>query len=325
MIRFLASRAAQGLVVLFAMSLIVFTGVFAIGDPVDMLIAAEATQADREAMAMRLGLDQPMWVQYFAFLKGLASGDVGRSFAHDVPAVGLIAARFPATLELALVATALAALVGLPLGLVAALKPGGVAARLALGFSAVGFSLPTFGVAIALILVFAVTLGWLPSSGRGPVVTVLGVPTSLATVKGWQHVALPAATLAIFKAALLIRIVHAATREVIASDFVRFARAKGLPPARVTTHHVLRNSLIPVVTVLALEFGSLLAFAVVTETIFAWPGVGRLLLESINVLDRPVIVAYLIATVLIYVVLNLIVDLLYAVLDPRVRVAGASP
>jgi peptide/nickel transport system permease protein len=321
MIRFLLSRAAQGVVVLFAMSVIVFTGVFAIGDPVDLLIAPEATQADRAAMVARLGLDQPMWAQYLGFLTGLLSGDVGRSFAHDVPAMSLIAARFPATVELALVAMTMAAVVGLPLGLLAALRPGSVPARLALGFSAVGFSLPTFGVAILLILVFAVTLGWLPSSGRGPVTTVLGVPTSLATPTGWKHVLLPAATLAIFKAALLIRIVHASTREVIAADFVRFARAKGLPPARVTVHHVLRNSLIPVVTILALEFGSLLAFAVVTETIFAWPGVGRLLLESINVLDRPVIVAYLMATVLIYVIINLIVDLLYAVLDPRVRVA----
>ena len=238
--------------------------------------------------------------------------------------MSLIAARFPATFELALVALFASGLIGLPLGLVAAMRPRSLVARLALGFSAIGFSIPTFGKAILLILIFAVGLGWLPSSGRGPVTSVLGFPTSLATVAGWKYVVLPATTLAIFQTALLIRIVHASTREVIATDFVRFARAKGLGERRVTTHHVLRNSLIPVVTVFALEFGGLLAFAVVTETIFAWPGVGRLLLESITMLDRPVIVAYLMATVLLYVVMNFIVDVLYALLDPRVRVAGSE-
>ncbi len=324
MMRFLTARLLQALLVLFVMSLLVFVSVYAIGNPVDMLIAAEATQDEREAMIARLGLDQPLALQYLTFLKGLLSGDVGRSFAHDVPAVSLITARFPATFELALVALFASGLIGLPLGLVAAVRPRSLAARLALGFSAIGFSVPTFGKAILLILIFAVGLGWLPSSGRGPVTTVLGFPTSLATVAGWKYVVLPATTLAIFQTALLIRIVHASTREVIAMDFVRFARAKGLGERRVTTHHVLRNSLIPVVTVFALEFGGLLAFAVVTETIFAWPGVGRLLLESITMLDRPVIVAYLMATVLLYVVMNFIVDVLYALLDPRVRLAGSE-
>ncbi len=324
MMAFLTARLFQALLVLFVMSLLVFVSVYAIGNPVDMLIAAEATQDEREAMISRLGLDQPLALQYFTFLKGLLSGDVGRSFAHDVPAVSLIAARFPATFELALVALFASGLIGLPLGLVAAMRPRSLVARLALGFSAIGFSIPTFGKAILLILIFAVGLGWLPSSGRGPVTSVLGFPTSLATVAGWKYVVLPATTLAIFQTALLIRIVHASTREVIATDFVRFARAKGLGERRVTTHHVLRNSLIPVVTVFALEFGGLLAFAVVTETIFAWPGVGRLLLESITMLDRPVIVAYLMATVLLYVVMNFIVDVLYALLDPRVRVAGSE-
>ncbi len=324
MMAFLTARLFQALLVLFVMSLLVFVSVYAIGNPVDMLIAAEATQEEREMMISRLGLDQPLALQYLTFLKGLLSGDVGRSFAHDVPAVSLIAARFPATFELALVALFASGLIGLPLGLIAAMRPRSLVARLALGFSAIGFSIPTFGKAILLILIFAVGLGWLPSSGRGPITSVLGFPTSLATVAGWKYVVLPATTLAIFQTALLIRIVHASTREVIATDFVRFARAKGLSEQRVTTHHVLRNSLIPVVTVFALEFGGLLAFAVVTETIFAWPGVGRLLLESITMLDRPVIVAYLMATVLLYVVMNFIVDVLYALLDPRVRVAGSE-
>jgi peptide/nickel transport system permease protein len=319
---YLLQRLGQGFLVVFAMSLIVFLGVYAIGNPVDVLIAAEATQADRELMISRLGLDRPWWEQYLAFLRNLIAGDVGRSFAHDVPALSLIAARFPATLELALVAMVMAVVVGIPLGLHAAMKPETIGARLIMGFSALGFAVPTFGIAILLILVFAVGLGWLPSSGRGPVVEILGVPTSLATGAGWRHVLLPAITLAIFKAALLIRLVHAATREVVASEFVRFARAKGVSPARVTRRHVLRNSLVPVVTVLALEFGGLLAFAVVTETIFAWPGVGRLLLESITMLDRPVIVAYLMATVVLYVALNFVVDVVYAILDPRVRVTG---
>jgi peptide/nickel transport system permease protein len=322
MIAFVTSRLLQALLVLFVMSLLVFVSVYAIGNPVDMLISDEANQAEREALIARLGLDQPLAMQYLTFLKGLLSGDVGKSFMHDVPAGSLIAARLPATLELAVVALLAAALIGLPLGLVAAIRPGSIVARLALGFSALGFSIPTFGKAIVLILVFAVGLGWLPSSGRGPVTTVLGFPTSLASLAGWKYIVLPATTLAIFQTALLIRIVHASTREVIAADFVRFARAKGLPEPRITTRHVLRNSLIPVVTVFALEFGGLLAFAVVTETIFAWPGVGRLLLESITMLDRPVIVTYLMATVLFYVAMNFIVDVIYAALDPRVRIAG---
>jgi peptide/nickel transport system permease protein len=320
---YIARRLLQSLAVLFVMSLLVFLGVYAIGNPVDILINPQADQAEIERVKAALGLDQPVWVQYWHFLTNALSGDLGKSFAANVPAIQLILQRMPATVELALTAMVIAIVLGLPLGLWAGLKPDSVAAKTIMAGSILGFSLPTFWVGLMLIMVFSVQLGWLPSTGRGQTVEVLGLQLSIFTWDGLRHILLPAFNLALFKLALLIRLTRAGTREAMLQDYVRFARAKGLAEERVVRVHVLKNILIPIVTVAGLEFGSVIAFAIITETIFAWPGMGKLLIDSINVLDRPVIVAYLLIIVFIFVVINLVVDVLYSALDPRVRLAGA--
>ncbi len=316
-------RSLQALVVLFAMSLLVFAGVYAVGNPVDILINPQAEPLERERAIAALGLDKPLWEQYATFLRGAVSGDLGRSFVHSAPALQLILERMPATLELASAAMLIAVALGIPLGLWAGLRPDSVSGRAIMAGSILGFSLPTFWVGLMLIMVFSVMLGVLPSNGRGPTVEVLGVPVSFLTVEGWRHLVMPATNLALFKLALLIRLTRAGTREALLQDYVKFARAKGLSNARVILVHVLRNILIPIVTVIGLEFGSVIAFAIVTESVFAWPGMGKLLIDSINLLDRPVIVAYLLVIVALFIAINLVVDLLYSVLDPRVRLQEA--
>jgi len=323
MLAYIFRRLLQSLLVLFVMSLLVFLGVYAIGNPVDILINPQADQAEIERVKAALGLDQPVWVQYWTFLANALAGDLGKSFAANVPAIQLILQRMPATVELALTATVIAIVLGLPLGLWAGLKPDSVAAKTIMAGSILGFSLPTFWVGLMLIMVFSVQLGWLPSTGRGQTVEVLGLHLSILTWDGIRHILMPAFNLALFKLALLIRLTRAGAREAMLQDYVRFARAKGLTEERVVRVHVLKNILIPIVTVVGLEFGSVIAFAIITETIFAWPGMGKLLIDSINVLDRPVIVAYLLIIVFIFVVINLVVDVLYSALDPRVRLAGA--
>jgi peptide/nickel transport system permease protein len=322
MLAFALKRLAQSVIVLFVMSALVFAGVYAIGNPVDILINPQADQAEIAAATAALGLDQPLWRQYWNFLAGAFSGDLGKSFTANVPAVRLILERLPATLELAVTATVIAVVLGVPLGILAGLRPDSWTGRAIMAGSIVGFSLPTFWVGLMLILVFSVWLGWLPPTGRGQTVTLLGVPVSFLTWDGLVHLFMPALNLALFMLSLLIRLARAGTREALAQDYVRYARAKGLSMARVMRVHVLKNILIPIVTVTGLEFGSLIAFAIVTETIFAWPGMGKLLIDSINVLDRPVIVAYLLIVVLLFVLINLLVDLAYSALDPRVRVSG---
>ena len=324
MLVYVVRRSIQAILVLFVMSLIVFIGVYAIGNPVDILINPQADQQERERAIAALGLDRPLWVQYAAFVSGALHGDLGRSFVHGTSALRLILERMPATLELALAATLIAVALGIPLGLWAGLKPASVAGRSIMAGSILGFSLPTFWVGLMLIMVFSVMLGWLPSNGRGPTTDLFGVPVSFLSVDGWRHLVLPAVNLALFKLALLIRLTRAGTREALMQDYVRFARAKGLTRARVIGVHVLSNILIPIVTVIGLEFGSVIAFAIVTETVFAWPGMGKLLIDSINLLDRPVIVAYLLIIVTLFVAINLIVDLTYSALDPRVRLADAG-
>ncbi|MBI3916993.1 MAG: ABC transporter permease [Betaproteobacteria bacterium] len=323
MLAYIFRRLLQSLLVLFVMSLLVFLGVYAIGNPVDILINPQADQAEIERVKAALGLDQPVWVQYWTFLANALAGDLGKSFAANVPAIQLILQRMPATVELALTAMVIAIVLGLPLGLWAGLKPDSVAAKAIMAGSILGFSLPTFWVGLMLIMVFSVQLGWLPSTGRGQTVEVLGLHLSILTWDGIRHILMPAFNLALFKLALLIRLTRAGAREAMLQDYVRFARAKGLTEERVVRVHVLKNILIPIVTVVGLEFGSVIAFAIITETIFAWPGMGKLLIDSINVLDRPVIVAYLLIIVFIFVVINLAVDVLYSALDPRVRLAGA--
>ncbi len=321
MLAFVIRRLLQAVGVLFAMSLIVFGGVSALGDPVEVMSPPDATQAEREATRIAMGLDQPVPVQYWRFLSGALSGDLGRSFAYGAPAVELIVERMPATFELALAAMLIAILLGIPLGLWAGLAPDSLAGKTIMAGSILGFSLPTFWVGLMMIMLFSVQLGWLPTSGRGQTVELLGIQWSFLTWDGLRHLLMPAVNLALFKLSLIIRLTRAGTQEALVQDYVKFARAKGVAPARVVGVHVLKNIMIPIVTVIGLEFGSLIAFSIVTETIFAWPGMGKLIIDSIGVLDRPIIVAYLLVIVILFVLINLVVDLLYSVLDPRVRLA----
>ncbi|MGP5477306.1 ABC transporter permease [Pseudomonas helleri] len=320
----LLRRLGQALLVMLLMTLIVFVGLNAIGNPVDILIGEDLNQAERLQAIARLGLDQPLWQQYLNFLSGIVHGHLGKSYVYHEDALQLILQRLPATFELAFSALLMAIVIGVPLGLFAGLYPDSKAARLMMAGSIIGFSLPAFWVALMLILLFSVHLGWLPASGRGETRELFGIQWSWLTLNGWQHLLLPALNLALFKVSLVLRLTRAGVREILPQDFVKFARAKGLSPRRVIVMHVLRNTLIPLVTVLGLELGSTIAYAVVTETIFAWPGAGKLILDSINNLDRPVVVAYLLVVVVIFVSLNLLVDVLHRVLDPRVRLEGAQ-
>jgi peptide/nickel transport system permease protein len=325
MLVYIIRRSMQSVVVLFVMSLLVFVGVYAIGNPIDILINPQADQIDRERAIASLGLDKPLWEQYLVFAKGALTGDLGRSFVHATSALGLILERMPATLELAIAAMLIAVLLGIPLGLWAGLKPNGVAGRSIMAGSILGFSLPTFWVGLMLIMVFSVMLGWLPSNGRGPTTLLLGlIPVSFLSREGLAHLVMPATNLALFNIALLIRLTRSGAHEALLQDYVKFARAKGLSNRRVIGVHVLRNILIPIVTVVGLQFGALIGFAIVTESVFAWPGMGKLLIDSINLLDRPVIVAYLLVIVTLVIVINLAVDVLYSALDPRVRLHDAK-
>ncbi|TQE99872.1 MAG: ABC transporter permease [Spiribacter salinus] len=321
MIVYLLRRVGQSLLALVAMAILVFVGVYFIGNPVDVLINPEATQADIIATTERLGLDKPLYHQFGIFVLNALQGDLGTSFVYGRPALEIILDRLPATMELALVALMLSVGFGVPLGVWAGLRPNSIAGRSIMGGSLLGFSLPNFWQGMLLILVFAVLLGWLPAGGRGETTEFLGLQVSFLTLDGLSHLILPAINLALFKMSLIIRLARANTREVCMQDYVKFARAKGLSGRRVVLVHVLKNIMIPVVTIIGLELGSMVAFAIVTETVFAWPGMGKLLIDSINLLDRPVIVAYLMLTVLIIVSINLLVDVIYSLLDPRIRLS----
>ena len=322
MTAFILLRLLQSVVVVFAMSVIVFVGVYAIGNPIDVLIDPGATEAIRAALIERYGLDQPLWQQYLTFVTNVARGDLGISMVYNIPVTQLVFQRLPATLELVLVAMAIATCLGVPLGIWAGYRPDSIAAKAIMALSILGFSVPTFWIGMLLIMGFAVNLGWLPSGGRGPVGEVLGINTSLGTAQGWSHVILPAINLSLFKMGLMIRLTRAGMVEAMRADYVKFARAQGLSEREVVFGHVLRNISIPIVTVFGLELGSTLAFAVVTESVFNWPGVGKLIIDSILMLDRPVMVAYLVMVVILFVLINLTVDILYARLDPRVRLRG---
>ena len=324
MTSYIFKRSLQSLLVLVIMSLIVFSGVNLVGDPVDMLVNPEADQMEIERVIKDLGLDKPITEQYWYFVTNAFQGDLGRSFIFGEPALKLIVQRMPATIELALFSLFIAIIFGIPLGMYAGLKPNTRVSRTIMASSILGFSMPTFWVGILLIMFFAVYLGWLPSTGRGELGSFMGVQSSLFTLDGLSHVFLPAFNLALFKMSSIIRLTRAGTREIILQDYITFARSKGISETRVVMVHVLRNILIPIVTVIGLEFGSLIAFSTVTETVFAWPGMGKLIIDSIYNLDRPVIVAYLLIIVTFFVFLNLVVDILYSILDPRVRVKEAN-
>jgi peptide/nickel transport system permease protein len=316
---YIIRRLLQAVLVIAAMSILVFAGVFLIGNPAEILISDDADQAERQRLIKSLGLDLPFHLQYLRFLGRALHGDLGNSFVFNEPALRLILDRMPATLELAFTALLLAIVIGIPLGMWAGMKPDSLASKSIMAGSILGFSLPTFWVGIMGIMVFAVMLGWLPASGRGTTRDLFGIQVSFLTLSGLEHLILPAVNLALLKISLAIRLTRAGTREVIHQDYIKFARAKGLHPGRIIMVHVLKNILIPVITVLGLEFGSLIAFSVVTETVFAWPGMGKLIIDSMNRLDRPVVVAYLLITVCMFITINLVVDILYSMLDPRVR------
>ena len=316
---FIINRLMQAFGVILVMSVLVFVGLYLIGDPTSMLVSPEATEIERQAVRQALGLDQAVWVQYLTFLGNAVQGDFGRSFLTGQSAIQLIIERMPATVELVVVAMSFSVAIGVPLGIIAGLRPKAASSKAIMTGSILGFSLPNFWIGLMLIMFFAVYLGILPASGRGETVNVAGVSLSIFTADGWRHLALPALTLGLSKAALIIRVTRAATREILPMDYIKFARAKGLRSSRILRVHLLKNILIPIVTVAGLEFGQAMAFAVVTESVFSWPGMGKLLIDSIITLDRPVVVAYLILMVFFLVMLNLVIDILYIVIDPSAR------
>ena len=319
MFGYLIKRILQSIIVLFVVSFLVFVVMYHTGDPVEMLLPPEATQKQVEDLRHHLGLDQPFHVQYFTFLGNALKGNLGKSFVFNKPALGLIVERIPATMELAVTAMFLAVIMGIPMGMYAAVRPDSWLAKTIMSGSLLGISLPVFWLGIILVLIFSVLLGWLPSSGRGETVIVAGIRTGLLSVSGLRHLVLPALTIAIFQLALIIRLVRAGMMEVMLQDFVKFLKAKGLSERRVIFIHSLKNIMIPVVTIIGLQLGNIIAFAIVTESIFAWPGMGKLVIDSIHGLDRPVVLAYLLVVALMFVLINFMVDVVYTFLDPRIR------
>lgn len=319
----LAKRALQSVLVLFIMSVLAFVGINLVGDPIYLLVPPDAPQAEIARAAQQLGLDLPVWQQYGRFLSNALHGDLGNSFIFNRPALTLIIERMPATLELAMMALLLSAAIGIPFGMWSGIHPGSLVQKISSGFSILGVSVPVFWLGLILIMLFSVSLGWLPSGGRGPTRSLFGVEVSFLGWDGLQFMLLPALTLALHNIALIMRITEASTREVAGQEYVRFARAKGVGPLRLIWRHIAPNVMIPVVTVLGLEFAHLIAFSLVTETIFAWPGMGKLIIDSLLQLDRPVVVAYLMVVLLLFVLINFVVDVLYLILDPRLRARSA--
>ncbi len=319
MLAFVVQRFFQSVAIVFVMSVIVFCGVTLVGNPVDILVNPEVPHDIRDQIMQTLGLDLPIHQQYLNFVASVLRGDFGHSFVFGESAVKLIIQRMPATMELAVAALVVALVVGLPLGVRAGLHPHGWLSRATMSFSILGFSLPTFWIGIVLMMFFAVYLGWLPATGRGPTEEIFGIDVSFLSLQGLQHLVLPTVTLALLKVSMVIRLARAGTLEVVHQDYIRTARSKGLRERRILFVHLLKNIMIPIVTVMGLEFGHLIAFSIITETIFSWPGMGKLIIDSIRLLDRPIIVAYLIIVVALITFINFVVDVIYSLLDPRVR------
>ncbi len=319
MTAFIIRRLVQAMLVLLATAMIVFLGVYAIGDPLEILLPSDASMAERQQVSESLGLDRPLPIQFITFLGSALQGDFGKSFVYNRPAMAVIFERLPATLELATTALVLSLVIGMAFGLWAGMKPQSAVDEGIMTGSILGFSMPNFWQGMMLIMIFSVWLGWLPSTGRGETGTIFGLRTSFATWDGIAHLILPATNLALGLTALIIRLTRTGVQETMPLDFIKFARARGIRESRILSVHVMRNILIPIITVIGVEFGSLIAFAVVTETIFAWPGVGKLIIDSIGALDRPIVVAYILIIVTMFILINLVVDILYSLLDPRIR------
>ena len=324
MLAFILRRIAQALVVMLSVAFIAFMLFQYVGDPVTNLLGQDATPAQREQLRADLGLDRPFPVQFARFVGNAARGEFGLSLRQGRKVSSLIAERLPATLELSLSAAVLALVLGVPMGVYAALRRGSFLAQAMMTVSLLGVSLPTFLIGILLILFFAVTLNWLPSFGRGEVVSFGGWTSGFFSVDGWRHLVLPAITLAVFQLTLIMRLVRAEMLEVLRADYIRFARARGLPDRAVYFGHALKNTLVPVITITGLQLGSLIAFAIITETVFQWPGMGLLFIQAVSFADIPVMAAYLCLIALIFVLINLAVDLLYFAVDPRLRLERSA-
>jgi peptide/nickel transport system permease protein len=320
MLTFVLRRLAQALLVMLTVAFIAFMLFQYVGDPVTNILGQDATPEQRQRLRADLGLDKPFPVQFAHFVGHAAMGEFGLSLRQGRKVSSLIAERLPATLELSFTAAVIALVVGIPMGVYAALRRGTFLSQTMMTLSLIGVSLPTFLIGILLILLFAVTLKWLPSFGRGEVVSLGGWTTGYLSVDGWKHLILPAITLAIFQLTLIMRLVRSEMLEVLRTDYIKFARARGLSDRAVYFGHALKNTLVPVITITGLQLGSLIAFAIITETVFQWPGMGLLFIQAVTFADIPVMAAYLCLIALIFVIINLIVDLLYFVVDPRLRV-----
>jgi peptide/nickel transport system permease protein len=321
---FILTRLGQSVLVLLVVGFVSFSMFRFIGDPINNMLGQDTTDADRAALAARLGLDQPFPLQFARFIGRAAQGEFGVSYRLGRPVMDLILERLPATLELAFVSALLAFVVGTSLGVYTAIRPHGFTSRFVMTASLIGVSLPTFLIGIGLIYLFAVELGWLPSFGRGETVRIGGWTTGFLTKSGLLSLVMPAITLALYQMTLIMRLVRAEMMEVLRSDYVKFARARGLPERRINFRHALKNTMIPVITITGLQLGSIIAFAIVTETVFQWPGVGLLFIQSVQFVDVPVMAAYLMLIAFVFVVINLIVDLLYYAVDPRLRAGSGA-
>jgi peptide/nickel transport system permease protein len=323
MLAFIIRRLAQAVLVLTAVAFVAFMLFQHVGDPVSQLVGQDATPEQRDRLRTELGLDRAFTVQFARFVSNAVQGEFGVSLRQGRKVSSLLVERLPATLELALVAAMIAIALGIPLGVIAAIRRGSRLSQLLMAASLVGVSLPTFLIGILLILVFSVRLKWLPSFGRGEVVQLGQWTTGLLTVDGLKHLVLPAVTLAVFQLALVMRLVRGEMLEVLRTDYIRFARARGLSDLSIYLGHALRNTLVPVITIIGLQLGSLIAFSIITETVFQWPGMGLLFIQAVTFADVPVMAAYLCVVALAFVVINLAVDLLYFAVDPRLRIERA--
>jgi len=322
MLAYILRRIGQSVLVMAAVSLISFSLFNFVGDPVNNMVGQEATREDRVRIRQDLGLDDPIFVQYFRFVGNAIRGEFGLSYRIKRPVDELIKERLPATLELVLVSAVIALVVGISAGVYTGIRRDGWLSKTILSTSLVGVSLPTFIIGIALIYLFAVTLRWLPSSGRAGIVELGWWKTSFLSVDGWRSIILPAITLSLFQLTMILRLVRSEMLEVMQTDYIKFARARGLSEKAINFVHALKNTLVPVITIIGLNIGGLIAFSVITETVFQWPGTGLMFIQAVDFADVPIMAAYLCFVALVFVVVNLVVDLLYVAIDPRIRIAG---
>ena len=320
MLAFIIQRLFQALIVMMVVGIISFSLFQFVGDPVNNMLGPEGTTEQREKLREKLGLNDPIPIQFVRYAGNAIKGEFGLSYRIGKPVDELIVERLPATIELVAVSAVIALVIGVPMGVYTGLRRDSWLSRVFLTISLVGISLPTFVIGILMILIFGVWLGWLPTFGRGGVVDLGGWETSLLTLQGWSHIIMPAITLALFQLTLIMRLVRAEMLEVLRADYIKFARARGLKSRSINFGHALKNTLVPVITITGLQIGSLLAFSIITETVFAWPGMGLLFLQGIQFVDIPVMSSYLVLMALFFVLINLTVDLLYYAVDPRLRV-----